>query len=188
MTRRNLQALIAALALSPGVTLVERGAQAAEQSAHVHGQAGLQVAAEGMVLELYFKSPAVNIVGFEHAPRSEAQREQVTQAAAQLREQPLVRLPLADDCAMTDASVASALLEADHSDEGHAHDHEYEHRHTSFEVTQRLECEGGSLSGPVQASVMQAFEGIEQLRVEWLDDGGQGAARLTREQMRFSMD
>ena len=51
-----------------------------------------------------------------------------------------------------------------------------------------MACEAGSLSGPVQASVMEAFEGIEQLEVEWLGDGGQGAAALTRDQMQFSMD
>ena len=188
MNRRNLPALIAAVALVLRVGLVDRNAQAADQAAHVHGQASLQLAAEGMALELYFESPAVNIVGFEHAPQGDAQKQRVAQAEARFRKQPLVRLLKADGCAVTSASVTSGLLQADHSEDGPGSHGHHDHGHSSFEVTQRLECKGGSLSGPAHARVMEAFQGIEQLEVEWLGDGGQGAATLTRDQMQFSID
>ena len=179
---RNPRALVAMLALAMGVGLVGRDAQAAGQEAHVHGRASLQLAGEGAMLEVVLESPAVNIVGFEHQPRNDTQRERVAQAAARFRAEPLVRLLDAEGCFVKHASVASGLVQANQGD------HDHEEGHASFEVIQRLECDGGSLSGPVQATVMEAFEGIEQLQVEWLSEGGQGAATLTRQQMTFRID
>ncbi|MGM0433151.1 MAG: ZrgA family zinc uptake protein [Pseudomonadota bacterium] len=188
---RNLQALAAALALAIGAGLVEREAQAARQEAHVHGHARLQLAMEGAMLEAFFESPAVNIVGFEHQPRNDSQRERVAQAAGRLRAEPLVRLLDAEGCVVAHASVTSELIHADHGDEEHGHDHDHHHHdggHAVFEVIQRVECDDGSLSGPVHADVMEAFEGIQQMQVEWLSDNAQGASTLTRDRMRFSID
>ena len=180
------RALVAVLALVHGMAWYGGYAHAAGQSAHVHGHASLQVATEGRTLELYFDTPAVNIVGFEHAPRSNEQRARVDQAAARFRTQALVRLLDADNCEVIEASVRSELIQADHGDDDHQDHHG--HGHASFEVNQRVGCDGGSLSGPVHATVMDAFKGIERLQIEWLSDRGQGAATLTGDQRRFRID
>jgi hypothetical protein len=48
--------------------------------AHEHGVARLDVAQEGTTLELDFNSPAMNIVGFEHAATSDADKAWPTPA------------------------------------------------------------------------------------------------------------
>src|SRR5690606_20886978 len=46
----------------------------AQHAAHEHGVADLRVAAEGNTVVIEFDSPLDNLVGFEHAPRDDAQR------------------------------------------------------------------------------------------------------------------
>jgi Protein of unknown function (DUF2796) len=56
------------LALFPaGIALADE-AEHREHGPHVHGVAQLNVALDGNVLWIELNSPAMNIVGFEHAP------------------------------------------------------------------------------------------------------------------------
>ena len=52
-------------------------AMAHEPGPHVHGVASLQVAVDGNTLTLNLESPLDNVLGFEHAPRSEKQKAAV---------------------------------------------------------------------------------------------------------------
>ncbi len=54
--------------------------------AHEHGVAHLNVAVEDADLYLEFISPAANIVGFEHSPRTDAQKATVKAAVDKLKE------------------------------------------------------------------------------------------------------
>jgi hypothetical protein len=45
--------------------------------AHVHGIASLQITVEGPVLNLRLRTPLENLVGFEHAPRTDQQKKAV---------------------------------------------------------------------------------------------------------------
>ena len=44
------------------------------QGAHVHGEAVLNVVQEGTNVFIEFESPAINLVGFEHAPINPEQK------------------------------------------------------------------------------------------------------------------
>jgi hypothetical protein len=48
--------------------------------AHEHGVARLNLAVAGNSLTIELFSPAANIVGFEHHPRTQAQKDQVKEA------------------------------------------------------------------------------------------------------------
>jgi hypothetical protein len=58
---------------------------AQSQKAHVHGAAAVNVALEGPKGELEFESPADNILGFEHAPKTAAQKKTIADVLAKLR-------------------------------------------------------------------------------------------------------
>ena len=55
-------------------------------AAHEHGVAVLRVVSEGATLMIEFVSPLDNLVGFEHAPRTDAQRTALRAAQARLRD------------------------------------------------------------------------------------------------------
>ena len=54
------------------------------QQAHIHGVAELTVAFENGVVEMQFESPAISLLGFEHAPKDDDQVEIVNKTKAVL--------------------------------------------------------------------------------------------------------
>ena len=56
-----------------------------EHEAHEHGHGTLDIVVEGEELAIELRIPAVNVVGFEHAPRDEAEREAIRKALAAVR-------------------------------------------------------------------------------------------------------
>ena len=74
--------------------------------AHEHGMAHLNVAVEGADLYLEFISPAANIVGFEHPPRTDAQKTTVRKAIATLKDgEALIILPAGAQCRLAKCIV-----------------------------------------------------------------------------------
>jgi hypothetical protein len=59
---------------------------AQSSGAHVHGQAGLEIAVDGETVQLNLYSPLDNLLGFEHAPRTEEERRAVRAMAAKLHQ------------------------------------------------------------------------------------------------------
>jgi uncharacterized protein DUF2796 len=85
-------------------------AQAAD--AHVHGVATLQVALDGNRLNVDFSSPLDNLVGFEHAPRTDKQKAAVRQMAERLNAPELWFMPNAEaGCKRTSVDLQSPVLE-----------------------------------------------------------------------------
>jgi hypothetical protein len=90
--------------------------------AHVHGIAALNLALEGEEVHIELDSPAANIVGFEHAPSSEADHAALDKAVATLKNgDELFRFNEEAGCRMEKAMVTSELLEEEHHDHGDKH-------------------------------------------------------------------
>ena len=60
----------------------------AQGHAHVHGQAQLEAVLDGAELQLTLTSPLDSIVGFEHKPRTAAQRQAAERALRTLVDPP----------------------------------------------------------------------------------------------------
>ena len=149
------------------------------QQAHVHGEAQLQVAIEGNTVDLILRSPAANLLGFEHQPRNAEQEQTLTQAQEWLGANAMVQTP-GGDCTLMAGSIHSMggrSEEHDHHEEKHHDHHEEEEKHSDFEVTQTLECKSKP-EDTLRAPLMKRFPGIEQLSVEWLSTDGQGHVEL----------
>lgn len=149
-------------------------AQSGSLGAHVHGIASLQVAVDGSDIDLLFRSPADNLLGFEHAPRDQQQAATVAQVEGWLEQTPLVN-NAPGNCQVVDTLVEHGLSQKSHDhDHGNTHD---DHRHSDFEVSQRLTCTtavGDSLTTPLKSR----FPAIDQLIVDWVTDRQQGQVRL----------
>ena len=101
--------------------------------AHVHGESQLQLALENNTLQIQLRAPGADVVGFEYAPTSDADKQAVAQALA-LLEQPanVMLLPAAAECRLVEAhSHLSGDDEHDehHHDEHHQDDHQYDHQY-----------------------------------------------------------
>jgi hypothetical protein len=99
------------------------GAHAAGH-AHVHGVAKLDIAVEATKLILQMESPLDNLLGFERAPRTDAERKQTDALIAKLKAaEGLFKIDPAAQCTLANVALASSALKLgnpDPSEEGHA--------------------------------------------------------------------
>lgn len=144
-----------------------------EPGAHVHGQATMQLAMEGTEVDLFFTTPTVNLLGFEHRPETEAQHTALDKAVNYFRQMALLH-PAGGECRVITATVESPLLDED-----------FQGSHSDLEVSQTLECSPALPGKRVQVAVLVDWTGIDKLQLQWLGDNGQGSQALTQRQQHF---
>ena len=99
----------------------------AQQSAHVHGLASINLAIDDEELQLEFVSPAESIVGFEYEPSTAAERKAVADAIALLRNPAkLFVLPASAGCELHEVE-AERHAEGEHEEHASHEDHGDEH-------------------------------------------------------------
>lgn len=100
------------------------GEEKRELDAHMHGHGALNIALDGETLALELIAPGFDIVGFEHAAESEADKAAVEAGLAKLSDPlSLFGVPSAANC-----TVTSAEAELNSEDEHHKDDHD-DHAH-----------------------------------------------------------
>ncbi len=176
------------------------------EAAHEHGVAALDIAQEGMALDVYLQSPLANLLGFEHAAKDAAQRQQVAELTAYLQSGLWLQFPSAANCrvASTDlqglAAPATAAGEAvadvhqpEHQHE-HQHDHEHAkphdhtdneshkagHSHADLQLTQRFICQNPAALNQIALPLFAKAVDLQRLNVQWVNLKGQGAVTLTK--------
>lgn len=84
----------------------------AQTKAHEHGALKVDVAIEGNKLSIDLEMPLDNLVGFERAPRTDAERKSADAALARMRAGADLFKPNAEaQCAAKDTKVEAAMLE-----------------------------------------------------------------------------
>ncbi|MDV7213486.1 DUF2796 domain-containing protein [Azotobacter beijerinckii] len=140
-------------------------------AAHEHGSAQLNLALDGEILEIEFASPAMNLVGFEHAARSDAERARLAEVRARL-EQPLdlFGVPSAARCRVQEHSLHGALLDPDEA---------AGHEHSAIEARYRLQCSAaGALEGLNLAALFGTFPATRKIQVQLIGPHGQQGLEL----------
>ena len=209
MTKRFFE-FIFATALVIAATIAFTTVQAGEHrqhEAHEHGVAHLNVAVEGSDLTIELFSPAANIVGFEHPPRNQAQKDQVSEARKKLEAaQTLFQLPSKARGRLVRAMVDSDIdsdstdaLDAQHvHGQAEVHDedeitsrdqNEHEHvqeRHSDFKAEYHFICNQPEELAYLDVMLLRVFPGIERIEVQILTDTGQTAKELTAKDYRIT--
>ncbi|MEM9060611.1 MAG: DUF2796 domain-containing protein [Pseudomonadota bacterium] len=107
------------------------GPALAQHAAHEHGHGDLKIAIDGDELQIELTSPGADIVGFEHAPKTDADHAAVDAAVEKLKgAAALFPLPGAAGCESEGIEIYSALIDGgsvkvgdhDHDDHGHKDD------------------------------------------------------------------
>ncbi len=165
--------------------------------AHEHGAARLDVAIEGAEVSLRLESPLDGLVGFERAPRNEAELEKVRRMAAGLRKaDQLYAFPAPAGCAVDEVKLASPVIAPDLLGESgttaaahvqHAHDHGEAHGHAELAADYRFRCATPDRLDRVDVRLFTAFPRIERLDVQVVGPRGQSSARLTPKQSELKL-
>ena len=158
--------------LLSALILLGTGAEAHGQ-AHVHGQAeaSLTIGRDG-ALQVELIAPAGDIVGFEHAPRSEAEHRALRRLEEQLAD-PLVSVPSRAGCSLAHAEISGPGAEDsrhhDHAGHDHAQGHETAHHHPHHESDQ-ADHEHEHEHGHFDAADAQADASHGNMTVQWRFD------------------
>ena len=162
--------------------------------AHVHGQGSLNIAIDGNKLDMELKAPGADIVGFEHAAESTAQKAAVEQAKVALAEfLNLFKLPGNANCKVDKADVAVRTEEHHHHDDEHAdagkkaadgakdEDHDEHDGHSGFHARYLLTCAAPANLTALETTYFKAFAGAQALNVSVVTPKGQSQMQLTRD-------
>jgi hypothetical protein len=156
--------------------------------AHEHGVARLNAALDGQTLELELESPAMNLVGFEHAATTDADKAKVAAARAQL-EKPLAlfNLPKAAGCVVAMQELESPLFgDKPDADDDHDEDetdkdgHEHHHDHSEIHAHYQFTCAApGALKHLDLATIFNTFPATQKIQVQLISPSGQQGVEVT---------
>ncbi len=148
--------------------------------AHVHGVAKLDVAVDNGSISFQLDSPLDNLVGFEHAPRTAAERKLAGDAVARLRQAATIfKIDPAAQCVPAKVELASSALalgtvapeEAGHAD---------------IDGSYEFSCKNAAAATYVDVGLF-AFERLQRLEVQVAAPGGQFKRDLKRPAARIDL-
>jgi hypothetical protein len=167
--------------------------------AHEHGIANLNVVQDGNELIIEFISPAANIVGFEHEPATEQDREAINKARAMLMDGiSLFRFPAEAEGVLEHAEVETDLEHNDHevSEAGHGHENGEHHSdkhdhdgdgHGDFRAEYHFHVGNPKALTSMEVRLMQLFPAIERIKVQVASQSTQTAVELTPDMFKVEL-
>lgn len=185
--RRTLgTALAAVLALTAAAT-------AHAEPAHEHGALALSLAVEGEGFSLDLESPLDNLLGFEHAPRTERQRQTVRAMAQKLRSGTLFVANAEAGCRLSEVSLSSGALPAALLGEKPAAaaaaaepaGHGKHADHADLDASFSYRCTAPQALRSVQVKLADAFPGARRITVQLATPRGQSQQVLSGAQRQL---
>lgn len=152
-------------------------------SPHEHGVARLDVAVEAGRVSFSLETPLDNLLGFEHAPRTDAERAKAAAAVARLRDAAaLFRIDAAAACTRGKVELVSSALglgpaAAAAGKEGHA----------DLDAQFDFACTAGARAGFVEVGLFDAFPSLKRIDLQVVTPKGQMKATLRRPQTRVAL-
>lgn len=152
---------------------------AAAGGAHEHGVARLSLVQEDTTITLGFESPLDSLVGFEHAPRTDQQKQALRQARAVLENAgSVVALPAAAGCAVTSVRVELPFGDTEHAE--HA-------EHADADAEYVFHCAQPAALAQVTVGLFKAFPRLQRIDAEAATAAGQGKSVLRPTQATWSL-
>jgi hypothetical protein len=151
-------------------------AQVKSSGPHVHGHGTLSIAAEGQAVEMELEVPGADIVGFEHAPGTPAEKAAVAKAKATLADPArLFRLSRSAGCKLVKANV-----ELEHGGRSGA-------AHTEFHARYAFTCAKPKQLKAISFPYFGEFAGAKQLVVNIVTAKGQSRIEVTRKKPQLDV-
>ena len=149
--------------------------------AHEHGVAQLDVAVEAQRVTLDLQVPLDSLLGFEHAPRTDAQRQRADAAIARLRAAgELFRIDSAAACTLDKVTLVSPTLGLG----GKPGDKD---AHADLDAHFEFACKAGARARHIEVGLFDAYPGLRRIELQVITSSGQMKARLQRPASRVAL-
>ena len=167
--------------LNPAV-LLAADKERRQFDAHEHGVTTLNIALDNNELVAELEGPAMNFIGFEHPPRTDEQKQAVTDTIALLKNNAqLIAANSAAECTLLEANaehVTDSDTHSDDHDDDH-HDGADESRHSEFVAEYQYRCdEPGKLSA-ITVGLFERFPLTTEIDTSFLGPDVQTFKKLT---------
>ena len=141
--------------------------------AHVHGEAVLNIVLDGNTLLIEFASPAINLLGFEHAPANDEQKSMLQNAKQTLTATDRLFYFSTAACRSENAEIEAPYMNQ-YEDKKHPHHGGHAHFHASY----AFKCRQEKDLKEITIKLFAFFPGIHQIKTHWIINGAQGATVL----------
>jgi len=148
---------------------------------HEHGVARLDVAVEPALVTLLLEVPLDSLLGFEHEPKTDAERQQAAAALARLRDAgALFHIDPAAGCVAGKVELVSAALGLGGAAAGAG-------GHEDLDAKIEFGCKDGNRAGFVEVGLFDAFARLQRVDVQAVTRRGQLKATLRRPVTRLPL-
>lgn len=149
---------------------------------HVHGIAKLDIAVEATRLSLHLDSPLDNLLAFERAPRTDAERKQADAAVAKLRDAAtMFKIDPAARCKPASVELVSAALKLGRPDVDEARS-----GHADIDASFEFDCVDARKAAYVDVGLF-GFSHLQGLEVQVATPTGQFRRDLKRPAVRIRL-
>jgi hypothetical protein len=148
----------------------------AHSKAHEHGVAKLDVVIEGPTLTIELDTPLDNLVGFERAPRTQAERQRVEAMSTRLKTpDTLFRTDAAAGCAAKAPTIEAPVVGLGAS----AGTPAASQGHADLAARFEFECRSIGELRQIDVALFTAFSGFKRIEVQLAGPRGQSKRTLT---------
>lgn len=158
-------------------------AASAQSRPHAHGAAELDIVIEATQVTVQLQTPLDALLGFERAPRTDAEKKSANQAVATLKAaDSLFTFTPAAGCKSTSVELSSAALGLGQADLSEAHGD-----HADLDGTYVFQCASTARLTEVDVALFGAFARLGKIKVEVATARGQFKRELKRPAQRVSL-
>jgi hypothetical protein len=157
-------------------------------AAHVHGVGDMEIVQDGNGLFISLMTPLHNVLGFEHTPKTDAEKVKARRVVSLLRANGLFAFTPTAQCKRSGYKLYSEVLNP-HShgpSDDHQH-HDADHGHSDLRATYEFECEFPDKLKLIEVRAFRQFPGFEKIEVQALFPSGQVGATLTPAKNRLEI-
>jgi Protein of unknown function (DUF2796) len=149
--------------------------------AHEHGAVKLDIGIEPGKVSIAMESPLDNLLGFERAPRNDAERKRADAAVAKLKAaDTLFGFDAAAGCTLAGVELVSAPLKLGKGEAQAPGD-----EHADLDGDFAFDCKDVSKITAIDVGLFKAFSGMQRIDIQVATPSGQRKRTLTRPAARF---
>jgi len=148
---------------------------------HEHGSATVDVAVQDATLDIALHSPAINVIGFEHAPRSADEKSALAQANRVFTSpKELFSMPAAAACASVSVTLMPITYEHDGDDKPGS-------PHADYDVGYRFHCAHADKLGWIDIRLFEQLKGMHKIVANVVTPALQAQSLLTPDNTRVQL-
>ncbi len=152
------------------------------RGAHVHGSATLDIALQDTALDIEFESPAINVIGYEHAPGTDAEKTALREANRTFDAgDRLFSWPAAAACRQVSAKRSPIAYEHDGDDEKPGAPE------ANYAVAYRFTCAHPEKLDWIDVGLFGVTRGMQKIVANVVTSSVQAQTLLTAEDIRVAM-